>query len=482
MYSKISYQAFLAILLFLITNQLSANITDEKKRVIDQLTAAYGGEKLFTMNSIRVESHYKSISLGGGYNPDVADINLRNTELVIDFEKQRAGLKTWTKNNNGTRLGTIYNDGDTGHSINYFRGTHVLRPDLNFQSVAGSGIRMLDLNIAKLLVQQQALVSYQGTKVEKGRVFKVLNFQINKNMLLTLSIDSDTGLIAKMTRSNGLVYLYSDYQVRDGLTYASDTSVIAAGNPNTITLSRNVSINPDLSQQFKIPQTIRTISGGMLDSSKMVVNKIAHGTFLVGKGFRYSLFVDLGDGWFEAGALAGIKERLAAVNRYSNKNLSLKYQAIPYHGHLGGVKEAVNLGAKIITASAHQNYLKKSLNTELENSDLLLVNEKLMLNNGGIELYDINTSLAEHSLLVYLPDLELAFSMDHFTTQVKNSLPGPGLYSSTFRDALDRLDLKINSLYDGHTPKVFTFDDLNKVTTRYEPKSCLKGHKICQAL
>ena len=447
--------------------------------VIKRVVQAYGGNSLTKLKSIKVHSRYKTFSASQSTNPEITDVYLRNTSLVIDFDNQRSSLETWTKNANGARLGKVFYDGKTGHSINYMRGTHVDRPDLTFASVMGSDVRLLDTALARDLFIHSNTAEYQGEVVYKSCPHDVLSVLFNGTSKLTLYIDKSSGFISKMSLPGGFTYVYSDYQAQEGVKYAADTTYLVSGEPNLITLSKSIELNPKIDEEFEIPVEITTIPGGMLDTSEPITKKLADGIYFVGQNSSYSLFIDAGDYFIEAGGISGLSQRLTWIKEATNSNKPLKYQIISFHGHVDGAEEAIKLGAQLITVDSNIPLLSKTISTSIPEKQLTLVSDSLRLADGRVQVFDISTSLAEHNLIVYIPETKSVFSLDHFSTQVKNALPGPSNNALTYLRALDALNLEIETLYDAHTPKSFTLNELRSVANNYVAIDCLPGHEVC---
>ncbi|MEX0299411.1 MAG: MBL fold metallo-hydrolase, partial [Kordiimonas sp.] len=431
---------------------------DAEKELIGKIVDAYGGHAVSEIKKLKIENKYKTPAVGQSASPSQLDIGVLKDRVVVDFVNKRVSEISWTLSNNGPRLGERFNNGQTGHSINYMRGTHVDREDYTFHRVAGGNLRMLDLGLVKLLASNPEGAVLGDKLYLKGRLHQALTFPMPETSGITIYVDVDSYLISKMTRSGELSYVYSDYQEVDGVKYAGSTDFFIGAQPNMLSLSRNLTVNPNVVGEFEMPEGIKTIPGGMLDTSKMMTKEVADGVFLVGQRAGFSMFVDAGDYFIGVGGYPKLTERFNAVKELDGLNKPLKFQVVTHHhsDHIAGLDEAIELGAKLVTVRTHVQPLKAALGDEGIEAKLLLVDEKVSLADGKVKLFNIATSHSDQFLLFYMPEEQLIFSADHFSTQVKNALPGPSFGAVTFLRALERLNVEIKTLYDAHTPHVFT--------------------------
>lgn len=468
----------LTVLLAVIAS--NANAAEQENHVINKMLKAYGGNNLIKLNSLIINNKYKTLDFGRSASPDVIDINLRNTLVKIDFNKKQSSIESWSKSNNGVRLGRNFNNGKSGHSINFMRGTHVDRPDYTYYRVAGGSMRMLDTALVKVLLEVRDTAQFKGDVLYRGKKHHTLSFKMPESSALTLYVDHKTGLISKMTRPGDLTYLFADYKTQSGLTYASNVNFLIAGQADTISLSRSIEVNPILKDAFEMPEGITTIPGGMLDTSKMTVQKIADSVYLSGQRSGFSIFVDTHDYFIASGGSPGLLKRFAAVKKYLGTNKPLKYFVVAqHHVNRTGGDDVNELGANIVSVKNHIPSIKKSLTQEVDDERFVLVDGKMSLADGKVQVIDISTSYAEQFLLVYLPEAKLAFGARHFSTQVTNALPGPSNHAVSYLNALESLNLDIETLYDAHTPRMFTLEDLRSVAAKYNDRTCLPGFKIC---
>lgn len=471
----------LVITLSATTNALAS---DDSQKLIDKIVTAYGGETLISLKSLIVHDRYKSITKDGGVKPGMDDVSRLHSTLTVDFEQDRKAVKNWSVQARGKRLGGIMFDGKQGWSINHLRGSHVARPDLNGNNVGAGMMKLLDTTLVRSLLASRETASYDGTTSLFNRAHEKLSFKIRGKSQVTIYVDSSSGLISQMTRPNGLRYVYSEHKKADGITYAADTNQFRSGQTAMMTLSRKIEVNPDISKAFDIPTNTKALEG-MQDTSKMVVKALGEGTYLVGMGNRSSLFVDAGDHYVGIGSLGGIKKRLQAViekqkTEKQKTEKPLKYMVIPEHqGHVGDVKTIAAMGANFVTVENHLPSLKKQFTKPLSDDRFALVDKKMELADGKVQVHDIATVTRDQLLVFYVPSLKLLYSMDEFGTNLLNSVPSADKRTISFRSAIEELGIDVEKFAYVHGTGLLTIEQLRQITDKYVEGYCPTGHTIC---
>ena len=463
----------------ILTIPITTSATETKQQIIEKVISAYGGKAITSMNSLVVHDKYKMIRPDGGIRPGLDAVTRLNSILTIAFESGKKSVKNWRVNAVGKRLGQIIFDGNNGWSINYLRGSHVLRPDLNHNNVGVGMMRLLDTTVVRSLISDLDTVKFHGKNKLFGREHYQLSFKMNGLSDVTIDVDSITGLISQLALKNGTHYVYSDYRKTDRITYAADTNQFSSGKVVTVTLSREIDANPEISKAFDLPKSTKALEG-MQDNSKMVVKQLGNGVYLAGLGNRSSLFVDAGDYFVAVGSLPGFKERLASVNNELGTDKSVKYVVISEHqGHMSGVKEIAALGVSFVANESHLPIIKKQIKAPISNERFVLVEDKLDLANGKVHVYDISTVTSEHFLLFYVPALRLAYSMDEFGTNLLNSVPSPDKRMISFRSAIEALNVKIERFAYVHGTGILSLEQLRQVTDSYKDVECPVGEDVC---
>lgn len=456
----------------------------EKNEVIDRVIHAYGGDKLKALKSLKVYDRYKVFSLDQGPNPEISSISMLYSTLTVDFSSGKKSVKNWNQSVNGNRLSEILFDGGTGWSINHLRGTHVENKNLGANVVGAGMMKMVDTILARRLHKHRDTATLVSQTTSFGKPIYTLSFVDKNKGQYFVDIDVSSGLILTMSqnddRTSGSVYEYRKHRKVQGLTFAADMNMFVKGKPRFITTSRNIEVNKVNQKSFSIPENSVKLKG-MNNSSTMHVQKLADKVYLAGKGTSFSIFVDAGDFYVGGGGLAGLNERLEAVNQFLGTDKSIKLQIIPDHhrGHLGAIKELDEMGVNMIIAPEHRNIIESMRADKTRNATFKAIDKKLELANGLVEVHDIQTAHAENYLLFYIPSAKLVFSADHFGTNLIEALPGANNTIKTFHNEIERLNLQVERFADSHSPRVLNREDLEKVLSDYQVKSCPPEHDIC---
>jgi hypothetical protein len=474
----VNKKSLLALCLLGVTSLASAG--EKEDRLVDKVVAAYGGDALIGMNSLIVRDRYKTISAEGGVRPGLDAVSRLHSKLTVDFAGGRKAVKNWAVRNTGKRLGQIMFDGHKGWSINFLRGSHVERPDLNGNNVGAGMMRLLDTTLARMLYRNRDAAEYLGAQQYQAKAHDRVRVSAGGGADLTLFIEQETGLIARMVRGNS-DYRFSEHRTQDGITYASDTNVMREGRPSMVTLSRVLEINPDVSAAFDLPRDTKKLEG-MRDTSEMDVVTVTDGVYSVGKGFSASLFVDVGDHFIGVGGLGGIEARLAALQAELGTDKPLRLQVLPEHqpGHNGGVNKIAALGATFIVAESHLQALKSKLTETLADDRFTTVEDTATFGGGKVLVYDIATLQSEHYLLAYVPAAKLVFSVDEFGSNLKNSVPSADKRMISYRQAIEALGLDVEKIAYIHGTGILTMQQLRDVTDGYKEGYCPTGHDICR--
>ncbi len=404
---------------------------DAEDALIEKIVAAYGGDVLAAAKSLTIVSDVRNVNTGQSADPAATSVGLSKSRLVIDYENQRQSFENWTKNRGGVFLNQALFDGETGYAINHGAGTSNVNANLTFGGIGGGTMRTLDTTLVKILLENRDN-AIRGDEIMYGnRAHATMTFPMAGSPDLTIYVDSESGLISKMTRENPVVgtlqYIFSNHKTNDGVTYAGQSTFLVAGQPTTLTVDRMVSVNADLAGEFALPNGYRE-QGGNIDTSEMMVRELGEGVYYAGQNGGFSIFVDAGDHFVAAGGYAALPARFDAVKA---------------------------------------------------DDRFELVDGTASFAGGKIQVFDISTAHSEHYLLVYVPSLGLVFSADHFSTNLEAGLPTPNNNMATFRTAVEALDLDIKGFIGAHGTRQLTMDDLRAATDGYRETECPGGRAIC---
>jgi glyoxylase-like metal-dependent hydrolase (beta-lactamase superfamily II) len=457
---------------------------DKEDMIIDKVVAAYGGEALTGMESIRIDTRSKILTVGQSATPEMIGVARGGTRLTVDYENNRKAVKNWNKGRGGFGYTHTIHDGEKATAYNHITKSVTENPNANIAAFGGGTMRVTDTTLAKMLSEARADAVAGDDAMYRGKAHSTVTFKMEASPDLTVFVDKDTGLISKMTRENPqlgtLSYIFSEYK-RDGMvSYASNVDFYIAGQPNIISTAKTVEVNPSIDGDFE--GTSGYVNGGsQTDTSEMLVRKIADGVYYAGQNGGFSIFVDAGDHYVASGGYPQLPARLEAVQKEAGNEKPLKQIVVTHHhsDHLGGMDEAAKLGAEFVTVASHVAPVRATIEGDVADDRFRLVDGRTELAGGKMQVIDIATAHSAQYLLVYIPSAKLVFSADHFSTNLESGLPAANNNMATFRTAVEALNLDIDGFLGAHGQRQLTMDDLRTATNGYMEGKCPAGDSFC---
>lgn len=456
--------------------------------LVNQIVKAYGGSSLTGIKSYQVEDRHQNIVVGQNHTPLLQEIAHSAQNLTVDIEGNRAVYDTLFSGRGGVNQNTTISDGTSAHTINFQQGMIAEAANADRYAFAGGTMRTADA----ILVYELSKVVDQVTLLDDtfylNRPHHVLTMPFPLSPELTLFIDAETYRVSKMQRQNpvagALDYVYANYKTNNGVTYASSITFSIAGAPNVVSQRHELTFN------VPVPDTLFAIPEGLaqqpdrVDTTDMRAIKLGDGVYHVGQGNGYSLFVQTPSGVVGVGGYPALPARLAKYHSESGSYQPLSHQIITHHhnDHLGGMDEAVSLGATLVTVADNVAPVKASATTSLSKQDFLLMSHRLTLGAGKqmVEVYEVSTSHAASFLVTYVPSAKTVFIADHFGTPFADVLPIANQGSVDMLAALDSLKLDIKNIATAHNSRIFTLSDLRKSVAAFQPTACAGNRPVCQ--
>jgi len=197
----------------------SANILAEK------IVAAYGGDKIRSLQSIRLQDDGLYSEYKYGYTPNLYEYDRRTGDLELDLENQRGSYDYRVA---GDRFGyhnrTVSAEDGIAHIVYAMKLYEPAAYD-SFYQAFGAPIRTSDTLIAHLIARNPSGLKKIGVSSYFGRNHVTASFDFPGSDPVELYIDAHTGFISRMDRKlsedNKLTYLWSDHKWYDGLTFGS---------------------------------------------------------------------------------------------------------------------------------------------------------------------------------------------------------------------------------------------------------------------
>jgi glyoxylase-like metal-dependent hydrolase (beta-lactamase superfamily II) len=215
----------------------------------------------------------------------------------------------------------------------------------------------------------------------------------------------------------------------------------------------------------------------------MVVNRLSKGVYHVGQGNGFSIFVDTPDGVIGCGGYAGLAQRFERFQQESGSHRPLRYQVVSHHhtDHLGGMGEALDMGAMLVTVPDNIEPIKQASDRDPESGRFLTMGERMTLGSGDqrVELYNVSTTHANNYLLFYVPGVRTLFMADHFNTPYEEGAPVANLNTVSMNEALEPLDINYKKIVTAHGARVYSTGDFVASVKAYRDFDCPQDRPLC---
>lgn len=470
-------------LAFFVPASLAGDVEDA---LIDKVVAAYGGNALLGLKTLRSNDRYKGFRYGQSVNPDEIDLAHYNALVTVDFENRRKALQWVRGSQPDISLQHQIFDGKLGYSLDHTAQTLVENVGITYASADRRISWLLDTVLARMIADERANSVYQGEENYNGTPHKKISFQADGFPEITLYIDVESGRISNMQRAHWVAgeyfnYQFSGYKRQDGIIYAASTYVTRGGQPFEIVTARAIEVNPDVTAAFGLPVGYGE-EKPTIDFSEMAVKQLADGVYLAGQGWGFSIFVDAGDNFIASGGYRGLKDRFEAVKAFAGVDKPLKFQVVSHHhnDHLGGMKEAAKLGASFLTVKEHVASIRESAGVAITDDRFVIVEGSGSVAGGKLMVVDFPTGHTSHLLISYVPSAKIAFTADIFFSRQEAGAPSgsDGLYAFKRMFADNKLDVEYFAA--AHSGRVLTAADLDAAINNIpEDEVCPADWEFC---
>ncbi len=462
----------------------SAFAGEAEDALVAKVVAAYGGDRLTNMRSIRIQDNYKNAFPGQGYTSGYVEFTPLKQDAQLDLAGQRGSVEGWSTNFNFTfNTRTVSVDEDIV-AVNYNANTYQPGAGADYYAAYGAVIRVTDTLLAYELSKQTENVEHNGSSTYLGRPHELITFTMPSSPPVTLHVDAESGLISKMTRATGfgaLSYQFGNHTTANGVGYASSFEFYVGSDVNILTLSRDISVNNVRSNVFQIDRGIAE-EPTRIDTSEMTVDEVSEGVHLAGTGNAYTAFIDAGDHIIGVGGYAGLADRFTAYKEAAGHDKPLRYQIATHHhtDHLGGMADAFALGAIFVTPANAVANVNTAAGEEIPEERIQIIDGKMTL--GPVEVYDISTNHAESYALAYIPGAKAAFQADHYNGNYADAPSLAGTSSVSIKNAIDDLNIDVDVLLSAHGRKASSWEDFEAAVAAYDPRPCASGRAICRGV
>ncbi len=474
---------------------LSVKAQDEKDSTVDELidkvVKAYGGDAISQLRNYEIQEQYLAPAIGQSHSAELTEVNKSIVNLMVDISNNRSSIDRWDENRGGAFQGTTVSDGDKAFNINYQNQTFGKAGNADPHIFAGGTMRTAPSVLVYELNKVRDKASLGEDTQYLSRPHHVITMPFPQSPDLNLYVDATTFLISKMIRVNpnlgDLTYVFSDYKKNNGIRYAGSTQFFIAGEPNLISNKRSVRFNQDIKPEhakarFTVPANFKP-EAERVDASTMNANKLSERSYHVGANGAFTLFVNTTAGTVAAGGYAGLESRLREYRRSSDNHKPLTYQVVTHHhsDHIGGIGDAIRLGAKVVTVDDNIDAISESITPRPEAQAFYSIGKRATFGDGRarVEVYEVSTIHAQSFLVTYVPADKLVFIADHYGSPFTSGTPTANKNSVDMLTALEDLDIDIKRISTAHNARIFTMKELRDSVAAYMPTQCLGQRPVC---
>lgn len=462
---------------------------EKEDALVNKVVAAYGGDKFKQIKTIKMTDEFHSFRGSQSYRYGEVDLERNITNVAIDFENQRKSYR-WLI---GENLDELYSqhqmfDGKTGYRIQHNDKSFSTNPAIDFARADRRQSYALDTFLAQLLLQSRESLTLLEPQTLYSGMHQVVKFKAKGYPEMTLYVDDESGRISMLEQPDWLPnskvkHHFSNYQKQQGILYAASYYNTRGGKPQRASYGREIEFNTDLTAYFSVPEGYSE-TGASLDFSEMSVKKLADNVYLVGQHWGFSIFVDAGDYYIGAGGYNDLTQRFAAVQQHTKTNKPLKYQVVSHHhtDHLGGMKEAAELGVTFVAVSEHFDAVREQAEQALPASRFKAVDGSLSLANGLVTIVDVPNGHANHNLVTYFAPAKTVFTADMYVSRAVSGVPNGYDALEKFKDKLDKAGLEVKHFAAAHSGRVLSLAEFKQSLTQRSETVCPTGWAICQVV
>ncbi len=443
---------------------LAQTAVNNANEVIDAVLEAYGGAAAVSeLKIVSMRSTGENVAVGQSRKPgEPFDRNDTSGSNYIDFENEIFVSRTdGLGGGNQFDFGQTIN-GEDSYTTSYIGKftTRVAEPDFN--ATAGPFVRITSALLVKQLQERRNTSHWLGVEDVDGRPHDVITLVMQVGPGLSLYFDQQTRMLNKAERilpPFGVVaYRYRNHKAIEGISFNTDFELLLNGAHNLSRRNSGIAVNQAQEGITDIPKGLRIDEPRVPD--ELTSNKLDEGVYLIGGGGAYSLFVEMEDYVFAAGATAGAAARIEKM-RKSIPEKPVRYALLTHHhnDHIPGAADYVAAESTLLTVTANEAVVRAIAG--VDKAKMEFIDGKRTISDGerDIEIRNIGpTPHAENLLVVYLPAEGILFEADHFPLPLNGTLPPPSNNTRAFVEAVENWDF--DRLVGAHSPAVASKSDL----------------------
>jgi len=475
--------AYLIAFILAFVSFKNSAMSDETASIISKVLIAYGGDTLTSANSIKLVDYNKGPWPGESENPGLPEIWRINEELVIDFKNKRKSLLSYRVPRTTVDLEKWIFDGSKGIKYDILHKKYSNEDWVSYENLGGSIIRSSDTMHAKQLHNEINEANYIRDEYFRGKVHQKLEVTLKSGAKYTYFIDKQSGLIRKVRRhhpSASLVYVFSNHQMTDGLTYASDMNFFVNSDLRLTSVLRKIELNPDLKKAFTKLNHYKAW-GDTMDSTELMTQKLAEGIYQIGINRSKTVFIEQDNHYIAVGGASALKDNYEELKKLTSNNKPLHHFIVTHHhrGNLSGLSIPIQLGAKLVVTKEHKETVAKSLTEPYTEDNFIVIRDRKPFTLGNLTLFDIPTAHSRHNLLAFSTKNKMIIAEEHYETDLVSAKPRIHKDMVTFGKALNSLNLDVEHLIDTRSARKISIKEFTLWISDFEEKTCPVGYVIC---
>ena len=197
----------------------------------------------------------------------------------------------------------------------------------------------------------------------------------------------------------------------------------------------------------------------------------------------FLFFIDTSAGVVAAGGYPALTARFDRFKQESQIHKPLAYQVVTHHhsDHLGGIGEAISLGAQLVTVDDNVQTIKDAVTPTLSDRDFLQIKSRVTFGEGRnrVEVYEVSTIHAARFLVTYVPSEKIVFIADHMGSPFVQGTPVANAGTVDMLAALEGLDIDIRKIATAHNARIFNMQDMRDSVANYTPSECAGKRPVC---
>ena len=490
MLSRVIYVCFLILSFQSTADNTSLN------QLIDKTVSHYGGDKLLNAQNLELTEHYSGFRMGQSYSFDRIDKIDYSAQTTVLLPNQSMDFR-WIRSA-GSEFSTQHQqfDGEQGYQINH-QTQQVSQGGVSLANVDRNHLINLDTYLVWLLNRNRTTAVDEGTvRSADGKLHKI-SFKAQSYPDMTLYVSEKTGSVIKMQRKHWLgntyfVHEFSQHKRDKGVLYASSSYITRGGLPFAASSSRNLQVNVRQANDIVFPaielssSASDSDSNDTVDTDTFISRKIADNLYQSGSDWGYSLFYDAGDYFVGIGGYADLSKRFNAIQELTHKSNPLKYQIFTHHhaDHLGGVDDAVAMGALLVTAPELIPAIRDAATTHIEDTRFVLTKNVLTLADNAVRIFAFDSDHAQTHLVAHFTADNTLFSEDVYFSRQKQGSPQGYADLVRLNSAMQNVGVKPEHFAAAHSPRVLNQQDFAYSLANMAPENerhCPENWAICHS-